>query len=205
VFGLLVDSLTQSASVRNGIRSIQLRCGRSSSNSKGARFAGPISASFSPDNKTARTLMAGDNVGRGTDGLSLAGSVTLQVVRPLLTKLCRAAREHSRTCFQLNCSAVTAFTAPALAELVKMRREVREHGCDLVLVGVSRDVWDCLKDPLFKSLVEGGRPADLRTPALHGPHQPTASKWKPAKPVSRRREPYFLRLRGTRFQRFWLN
>lgn len=150
--------------------------------------------------------MPADNTSRGTDESRLAGSITLQVLCPLLSEVCRAAQRQSGTRFRLICSAVSDFSAPALAELVKTRREVRGHGCDLMLVGVSRELWDSLNDPLFESLVEGGRPMDRKTPALKGPHQPLEAKWKPAKPKARaRREPYFLLLRGTRYQRFWLN
>jgi hypothetical protein len=125
---------------------------------------------------------------------------------PLLTEIWRAARRSPVAVFRIDCSGVTDFTSQALAELVSLRSDVRGRGCDLVLAQVCRTLWDSLKDPLFEALVEGGRPMNRQKQALTGPHQPHAAQWKPAKPHAKKpREPYFLRFRGTRYQRYWLN
>jgi hypothetical protein len=61
-------------------------------------------------------------------------------------------------------------------------------------------------DSLFQKLVEGGKSMKHDKASLSGPHQPKSLKWKHAKPhAKKRRVPYFLRLRGARYQRFWLN
>jgi ABC-type transporter Mla MlaB component len=150
--------------------------------------------------------MAADNAGRDAAEIRLAGSVTLSVLFPLLTEIWRTARGGHGAFFRIDCSGVTDFSSQALAELVTLRRDVRGHGGDVVLTQVCREVWDSLKNPLFEALVEGGRPVNRQKQALPGPHQPQAPQWKPAKPHAKKpREPYFLRLRGTRYQRYWLN
>jgi ABC-type transporter Mla MlaB component len=152
------------------------------------------------------SCMEADDTRREADEVRLAGSVTLPVLFPVLTEIWRTARRNPGASFRIDCSGVTKFSSPALAELVKLRRDLRGHGGDLVLAKVCQEVWDCLRDLQFKSLVERGRPMRRQKQGLQGPHQPRVPKWKPAKPKAKQpREPYFLSLRGTRYQRYWLN
>jgi hypothetical protein len=150
--------------------------------------------------------MAADDAGRGTEALRLGGSVTLAVLYPVLTQIWAAAHRTPGALFRIDCTAVTEFSIQALVELARLRRDVRAQGGDLLLTDVGPDLCRALTDPRFKQLVEGSRPVKTEKSGVSGPHQPHSPKWKPAKPhAKKRREPYFLSLHGTRYQRFWLN
>jgi ABC-type transporter Mla MlaB component len=150
--------------------------------------------------------MAAEDASRDSEELRLAGFVTLSRLYPVLTEIWRAARSHPGLSFRIDCSKVTKFSQRALAELVTLRRDLFGNGGNLTLTHVCQKLWESLKDPLFESLVEGGRSMNCEETKLAGPHKPQSPTWKAAKPHAKKpREPYFLQLRGTRYQRFWLN
>jgi ABC-type transporter Mla MlaB component len=141
-----------------------------------------------------------------SDRLHLVGSVNLSDLYPVLTEIWRDARRCPGTSFRINCSRVTEFSSHALAELAALGRDVRALGGNLMLTHVREKLWEHLQDPRIESLVEGGRYVNRHKTELVGPHKLHSTKWKPAKPTAKKpREPYFLNLRGTRYQRFWLN
>jgi len=150
--------------------------------------------------------MAADNAGRETETFRLGGSVTLAVLYPVLTHIWAAARSAPGASFRIDCNAVTEFSIQALVELTTLRRDVRAQGGDLFLIQVSPELYQKLSDPRFKQLIDQGGMTKREKSGVLGPHQPHLPKWKYAKrPGKKRREPYFLSLRGTRYQRFWLN
>jgi ABC-type transporter Mla MlaB component len=145
----------------------------------------------------------------GTDRITLHGSVSLHVLFPVLSEIERAARKKSGTHFQLDCSAVTDISSEALAELMRLRGDVRVHRCDLILTQCSLALTTSIQSSIFRSLLDAVPAVKKKpkAPTLQGPHTAFQAKWKrsPARKRGQPREPYFLRLHGTRFQRFWLN
>ena len=151
-------------------------------------------------------FMAADNAGREPETFRLGGSVTLAVLYPVLNRIWAAARSTPGASFHIDCTAVTEFSIQALVELTTLRRDVRAQGGDLFLIQVSPELYQKWSDPRFKQLIDQGGLTKLEKSGVSGPHQPHLPKWKHAKrPAKKRREPYFLSLRGTRYQRFWLN
>ena len=118
--------------------------------------------------------------------IQLAGFVTIHDLYPLLCEMFRTSRLQPGTRFVLDCAAVTGFSCRALAELVKLRRDLRGDGCELKLAHCGREVATGLAQALFLDLV-ADRPARRDSE------------------FAKRKEPYFLRLHGTRYQRFWMN
>jgi hypothetical protein len=118
--------------------------------------------------------------------IPLAGFVTLHDLDPFLRGIIREAGLQTRSRFVFDCAGVAGFSRAAVAELVKLQRTLRGDGGDLVLTHCRPDVAAMLADPQCLSLL-----AD----------QPPRRDSKSLE----RREPYFLRFRGTRYQRFWMN
>jgi ABC-type transporter Mla MlaB component len=150
--------------------------------------------------------MSADKMHGGAQVIPLPSSVSLPSLAPLMTAIRRASQHHAGSRFELDCSAVTYISSAALAELVKLRRELQALGGDLVLIRLGSGWLDGFQDSQLASLVLCDAPVLETTAGLQGPHKPAEPKWKPAAPTKpKRREPYFLRLHGTRYQRFWLN
>jgi len=153
--------------------------------------------------------MSAEKAGKGSRLIRLRGSITLTALAPNLVKIGQIIEQQPSTHFRLDCSRVSEFTSQALAELIKLRREVQGLGGELVLTRCPRELIETLMDPIFDSLVEK-EPA-VKEPRqcsdFQGPHTPFQAKWKPSKAKDKKapREPYFLRLRNARYQRFWLN
>src|SRR5262249_25242266 len=137
----------------------------------------------------------------------LTGAVTLRALLPVLTQIWRVARHRYGAYFRLDCSDVTDFSSECLAELVKLRRDVRSTGGNLLLICLNEPLRKSLKNSPFQSLAESERRDPQKMPTFQGPHHPAQAKWNQAKAAKQggRREPYFLALHGTRYQRFWLN
>lgn len=55
--------------------------------------------------------------------------------------------------FILECSEVTAFSAPALAALAALIKEVREHGSDVAIVNLSQRIRHSMTDCLLESML----------------------------------------------------
>lgn len=142
--------------------------------------------------------------------IALRGSVSLSLLLPVLPQIKRVAQRKTVTCVQLDCSQVTDISSQALAELLKLRRDVRALGCDLVLVHCTATLATGIENSIFRSLLAEAPAAKqeaAKTPALQGPHASFQAKWKSSRAhkKGKPREPYFLSLHGTRYQRFWLN
>jgi ABC-type transporter Mla MlaB component len=153
--------------------------------------------------------MSQEKSGPEAESIRLQGSITLQALLPLLATIRRTAQQRCGTLFRLDCAAVTDISDHALTELVRLRREVRSQGCELVLSNCRSGPWKGLSDAP-KEQVSREEPSvkkDGKLRRLQGPHEPFQAQWRPAKTLKKveRREPYFLRLRGTRYQRFWWN
>jgi ABC-type transporter Mla MlaB component len=150
--------------------------------------------------------MPAHNSEEGTERIALRGPITLSLVQPLLPQIRRAARQTRGTLFQLDCAAVTDISSQALAALLKLRRDVRPYRCDLVLINCGASLTTSIQSSIFRSLLSE-ESAVKKEPVYEGPHTAFQVKWKSCSTRKNRRsrEAYFLRLPGTRYQRFWLN
>ena len=85
--------------------------------------------------------------------IRLAGSVDIRTLLPILAETDNEAR-RSRGGLRLksDCFAVDDSTSLSLAQLVKSRRALREHGADLILLGGSERLRSCVVHPLFVGL-----------------------------------------------------
>jgi hypothetical protein len=118
--------------------------------------------------------------------IPLAGFVTWHDLHPALAAITSQASLQPRTRFMLDCAAVTGFSKKALAELVKLRFSLRGAGGDLLLTRCGAAVTASLVDPPLLNLVS----------------KPSTRKDSES---GERKQPYFLSLHGTRYQRFWMN
>ena len=85
--------------------------------------------------------------------ITLAGSVDIRTLLPILTETeNQARRSEGGLCLELDCFAVDDFTSLSLAQLVRSRRALREHGADLVLLGGSERLRSRMVHPLFEGL-----------------------------------------------------
>ncbi len=98
--------------------------------------------------------------------ITLAGYIDRKAARQLARVIARRVRQRPRTQFLLNCSLVEDFCGYALAELVRLRREMQWQGADVELTDCSPYVKSRLAVPLFESLhvEEPCRIAPSRTP-----------------------------------------
>jgi anti-anti-sigma regulatory factor len=69
--------------------------------------------------------------------IRLLGYVTLQDVCSHVGEIWRRARQQHGLLFALDCSAVLDFSTLALTALSRLRKHLREFGCELVLVKCS--------------------------------------------------------------------
>src|SRR6516225_6977586 len=85
--------------------------------------------------------------------IRLHGYVTLQDVCSHVGEIWRRARQEQKILFALDCSAVLDFSTLALTALGRLRKHLREFGCDLVLVRPSPSVLERHDDPLLAPLL----------------------------------------------------
>lgn len=155
----------------------------------------------------------------------LEGFVDLRVIYPVVTTIGRQAKRQTGTYYVLDCSRVQGFSSQALAEIIKLRWEVRTGGCDVVLMHCSVKVRQDMIFPLFASLMarEPGPhigPADKvpqtapspaapplpPTPPAPAPLPKDLSQldtWHEENPIEPEEVPFFIR--NKRFYRYWMN
>ena len=92
--------------------------------------------------------------------IRLSGYVTLQDVCSHVGEIWRRARQQKGILFALDCSAVLDFSTLALTALARLRKHLREFGCELVLVKCSPSVMERQDDPLLSSLLTAETPAE---------------------------------------------
>jgi hypothetical protein len=139
--------------------------------------------------------------------IRLHGYVTLQDVCSHVGEIWRRARQDQRVLFALDCSAVVDFSTLALTALGRLRKHLREVGCDLALVRSSPSVLERQDDPLLAPLlsVPAPEPAAPAEPAL-----PRKNRL-PKKPPPRADKghaahtPHHVQRLVKGFQRYWLN
>src|SRR5262252_1339402 len=90
--------------------------------------------------------------------IRLYGYVTLQDVCSHVGEIWRQARQHQRLLFAMDCSAVLDFSTLALTALGRLRKHLREFGCELTLVKCSPSVLERQDDPLLTPLLTAQLP-----------------------------------------------
>src|SRR5689334_3883597 len=85
--------------------------------------------------------------------IRLLGYVTLQDVCAHVGEIWRRARQQPGVLFALDCAGVLDFSTLALTALGRLRKHLREFGCDLVLVKGSPAVMERQDDPLVAPLL----------------------------------------------------
>ncbi len=154
-------------------------------------------------------MSAPQRAGRSVD-IRLLGYVTLQDVCSHVGAIWKQARQQPGTLFALECSGVLDFSSLALTALGRLRRHLREFGCDLVLSRCSAAVLDRKDEPAVAALLIAelsGVPA----PAVADtqPHVPPTTNRLAAAMRSDSahsdKAPHYIQRLGGRFQRYWLN
>jgi hypothetical protein len=155
-------------------------------------------------------MSAPQRAGRSVD-IRLVGYVTLQDVCSHVGEIWKQARQQKGILFALDCSTVLDFSSLALTALGRLRRHLREFGCDLILAKCSSAVLDRKDDPAVAALLVA---------ELSGESQPAVTddaQTHPAPTMNRLsaelrsdsahsvNTPHYIQRLGGRFQRYWLN
>ncbi len=161
-------------------------------------------------------MSAPKGAGRSVE-IRLAGYVTLQDVCAHVGDIWRAARQQQGVLFGIDCAAVIDFSTLALTALGRLRKHLREFGCDLLLVRCSPTVLERKDEPLVAPLLTAqlSAPAEADTPevevsvkAVNRLRQRRKDKTPPAvrkDPAHAEGTPPHLQYILRDFQRFWLN
>src|SRR5262245_19511767 len=96
--------------------------------------------------------------------IPLQGYVTLQDVCSHVGEIWRRARQQQGLLFALDCSAVLDFSSLALTALGRLRKHLREFGCDLGLVRSSPSVLERQDDPMLAELLIAAPPEPAPPP-----------------------------------------
>jgi hypothetical protein len=154
-------------------------------------------------------MSAPQRAGRSVE-IRLIGYVTLQDVCSHVGEIWKQARQQTGILFALDCSAVLDFSSLALTALGRLRRHLREFGCDLVLARCSSAVLDRREEPAVAALLIADLP---------GTSVPATAETQPNAPATTNRltaalrsdsahsdnAPHYIQRLGGRFQRYWLN
>jgi hypothetical protein len=97
-------------------------------------------------------MSAPQGAGRSVE-IRFIGYVTLQDVCAHVGEIWRRARQQQGLLFALNCAAVIDLSALALTALGRLRRHLREFGCDLALVKCSPSVLQRAGEPMVGPLL----------------------------------------------------
>ncbi len=138
--------------------------------------------------------------------IRLFGYVTLQDVCSHVGEIWRHARQQPGMLFAMDCSAVLDFSTLALTALGRLRKHLREFGCELTLVKSSPSVLERQDDPLLAPLLTCEMP---RT--AEATEQPLPPGNRLTGPQRRRdgghgnQEPHHVQALVRGYQRYWLN
>ena len=169
-------------------------------------------------------MSASRGAGRSVE-VRLAGYVTLQDVCAHVGDIWRTARQHQGVVFAVDCAAVIDFSTLALTALGRLRKHLREFGCELVLVRCSPSVLERKDEPVLADLMTAQPlPEPVAPPAEAAPAEavkpaakvfnrvwPRPTTQATAAPRPRKDEahdgpmPHHVRLLTQDFQRYWLN
>jgi hypothetical protein len=139
--------------------------------------------------------------------IPMQGYVTLQDVCSHVGEIWRRARQQQGLLFVLDCSAVLDFSALALTALGRLRKHLREFGCDLGLVKPSPSVLERQDDPLLAPLLAPAAPepppaADTPTPRKN---RLVKKSLRADKGHAAPQAPHHIRQLVKGYQRYWLN
>jgi anti-anti-sigma regulatory factor len=138
--------------------------------------------------------------------IPLQGYVTLQDVCSHVGGIWKRARYEPGLLFALDCSAVLDFSSLALTALGRLRKHLREYGCDLALVKSSPSVLERQDDPLLAPLLTASSPATLAdTQPLTCKNRLPRAQPRADKDQSARQAPHHVRRLVKKYQRYWLN
>jgi hypothetical protein len=151
-------------------------------------------------------MSAPHGAGRSVE-IRLLGYVTLQDVCSHVGEIWRKARQRPGLLFTLNCSAVIDLSTLALTALTRLRKHLREFGCDLALVKCSPSVLHRAEEPLVAPLLTHQMP---EAEADEGDSLPESATNR--LPPSVRQDsgpsaqpPHHVRILVRQVQRYWLN
>jgi hypothetical protein len=137
--------------------------------------------------------------------IRLSGYVTLQDVCSHVGEIWRRARQQQGLVFALDSSAVLDFSTLALTALGRLRKHLREFGCDLTLVKCSPSVLEREDDTLLTPLLTPQAPQADPTPPSKNRlprKQPRPDKNHVSHAPS---APHHVRHLVRGYQRYWLN
>ncbi len=139
--------------------------------------------------------------------IRLYGYVTLQDVCSHVGEIWRQARQQRGLLFALDCSAVLDFSTLALTALGRLRKHLREFGCEVALVKCSPSVLERADDPLVGPLLTPQLPEPAAEPAVPAPAAKNRlPRRQPRKdPVHAPQSPHYVQRLVKTYQRYWLN
>jgi hypothetical protein len=143
--------------------------------------------------------------------IALCGYVTLQDVCSHVGEIWRRARQQQGLVFALDCSSVLDFSTLALTALGRLRKHLREFGCELTLVKCSPSVMERADEPLLATLLTMQMPPE----APVAPAEPPLKKNRLLMKKQPRRDkrhgspgvqvPHHVQRLVKAYQRYWLN
>jgi hypothetical protein len=154
-------------------------------------------------------MSAPQRAGRSVE-IRLLGYVTLQDVCSHVGEIWKQARQQTGILFALDCSTVLDFSSLALTALGRLRRHLREFGCDLVLTRCSSAVLDRKEEPAVAALLIAEL-SGASAPGVSDPQPPvpaTTNRLSAAQhsdSAQAEQTPHYIQRLGGRFQRYWLN
>jgi hypothetical protein len=153
-------------------------------------------------------MSAPQRAGRSVE-IRLLGYVTLQDVCSHVGEIWKQARQQKGILFSLDCSTVLDFSSLALTALGRLRRHLREFGCDLVLTRCSSAVLDRKEEPAVAALLVADLSGEATSAVANAqPSVPTTNRLSAVLRSDNAHDekiPHYIQRLGGRFQRFWLN
>ena len=138
--------------------------------------------------------------------IRLYGYVTLQDVCSHVGEIWRQARQQQRLLFALDCTAVLDFSTLALTALTRLRKHLREFGCELALIKCGPSVLERQDDPLLAPLLTAQLPEPAAQPELPPAPKNRLLKQQPRKDQAHSpAAPHYVQRLVKGYQRYWLN